>query len=297
MKKPRLNILRTFDVAAEALSFSMAAEQLNISQAAVSQQMRDLESYLGTALFIRHNRRLSLSPAGKSYHRAVHETIERLDLVTDQLFPDKADQRVKLHCTPSVATLWLAPKLGTFHKAHPEIDLQVNTLDLDLGNSLAGFADLEISLLSAGEDPAHSSPLIQTKIVPVCTPDFLHRFGPIETPDHLQDLNLIHVLGYDDDWHRWFRKFGKGNPKALKGLSVDGSLFALETVLRGDGVMLGRRPFIDNYLKKGELAHLFQGRKMLHAEYVLKHSAKGRSSRAVLCVIDWLLVQGNAVGA
>ena len=46
MKRPRLNVLRTFESAGRLLSFSRAAEELGITQAAVSQQIRQLEAYL-----------------------------------------------------------------------------------------------------------------------------------------------------------------------------------------------------------------------------------------------------------
>ena len=46
MKRPRLNALRTFEAAGRHLSFSIAGEELGISQAAVSQQIRQLEGYL-----------------------------------------------------------------------------------------------------------------------------------------------------------------------------------------------------------------------------------------------------------
>ena len=46
-KLPQLNSLRTFESAARWLSFSKAAEELHVTPAAVSQQIRQLEAYLG----------------------------------------------------------------------------------------------------------------------------------------------------------------------------------------------------------------------------------------------------------
>ncbi|MGI9291294.1 MAG: LysR family transcriptional regulator, partial [Gammaproteobacteria bacterium] len=114
MKRPRLNILRTFEAAGRRLSFSQAAEDLKISQAAVSQQIRQLEAYLDTALFIRHHRRLSLTSTGQAYLDAVHEALDRLDSVTDQLFPGRHHPTVTLNCTSGVAALWLVPQLKAF---------------------------------------------------------------------------------------------------------------------------------------------------------------------------------------
>ena len=128
MKRPRLNVLRTFEAAGRRLNFSTAAKDLNISQAAVSQQIRQLEKYLNTELFVRHHRQLFLTGTGSAYLEAVHEALDRLDTVTDQLFPGRQSQSVTLHCTASVAALWLAPQLGAFRKLHPNIDLRIRTL-------------------------------------------------------------------------------------------------------------------------------------------------------------------------
>ena len=129
MKRPRLNILRTFEVAGRHLSFSLAAKELNITQAAVSQQVRHLEQYLGANLFVRHHRRLSMTSTGVAYLDGVHEALNRLDTITDQLFPDRPHQVVIIRCTSSVALLWLSPHIKDFQAHNPDIDLQIRTLD------------------------------------------------------------------------------------------------------------------------------------------------------------------------
>ena len=59
-----LNAVRVFELAAQHLSFTKAGEELSLTAAAVSAQVKLLESYLGTALFVRSNNRLSLTSAG-----------------------------------------------------------------------------------------------------------------------------------------------------------------------------------------------------------------------------------------
>ncbi len=206
MRRPRLNILRTFEVAGRRLSFSLAAEELNISQAAVSQQMRQLETYLGAALFVRHHRRLSLTGTGQAYLDAVHQALDRLDAVTDQLFPGRPHQIVTLRCTSSVATLWLAPQLGSFQKRHPDVDLRIRTLDRDYGDRNSSRTDLEIVISSEDTTDLHTRKLLTSTIMPVCSPKLLSRRARPNQPADVLAFELIHVLGYDDDWHRWFRR-------------------------------------------------------------------------------------------
>ena len=52
-KHPPLNPIRVFETAARLMSFTAAAEELNVSQVAVSRQIKVLEDYLGTPLFLR----------------------------------------------------------------------------------------------------------------------------------------------------------------------------------------------------------------------------------------------------
>ena len=88
MKKrlPPLNWLRSFEAAARHLNFTQAAAELHMTQAAVSQQIKGLETKLGCALFIRLARGLELTDAGRAYIPGVRESIENLAVVTDEVF-------------------------------------------------------------------------------------------------------------------------------------------------------------------------------------------------------------------
>ncbi|HIE55554.1 MAG TPA: hypothetical protein EYP90_10290 [Chromatiaceae bacterium] len=65
----------------------------------------------------------------------------------------------------------------------------------------------------------------------------------------------------------------------------------METAQRGDGIMLGRRPFIDRLLHVGELMEVFSEPLHLHAVYYLRHRhGWGIASRtgADGCAVYWL---------
>jgi len=288
LRRPRLNILRTFEAAGRRLSFSRAAEDLNISQAAVSQQMRQLEAYLNTPLFVRHHRRLSLTSTGQAYLEGVHGALDRLDSITDQLFPDRQNQAVTLRCTSMVATLWLMPQIGFLHKKHPHIDLRINTLDQGHDDNKFPLSDLEIFIQKEAVPDPDVQKLLTSTITPVCSPKLFSSSPRLEQPAEILAYELIHVLGYDDDWHRWFRSYRLNEVGIPRGLSVDGSLIAIEAALRGDGIMLGRRPFIDRYLQSGELIEVFTKPFYLYADYYLRQPPRSTSRRATSMVASWL---------
>ncbi|WP_419905484.1 LysR family transcriptional regulator [Kiloniella sp.] len=289
-RRPRLNQLRTFEAAARHLSFSLAAEELHVSQAAVSQQVRQLEDYLGAPLFVRNNRTISLSSGGQAYYPAVQEALDRLDTITDQLFPEKRKQLITVRCTPSIASLWLAPRLRQFHEVNPDIDVHIRTLDQLPGQPAHQECDLEIFV--GGQD-ANKNPgvhkLWDSEIIPVCSPGYIEKMQNIGKADDLLNCDLIHVLGYENDWHRWFRTYCKGTFNIPRGFSVDGSLIALEAACRGEGVILGRRPLIDGYLKSAQLIKIFENPLPLFTTYFIRGHKKSANWRTSNILIDWLL--------
>jgi LysR family glycine cleavage system transcriptional activator len=293
MKRPRLNALRTFEAAGRHLSFSVAGEELGVSQAAVSQQIRQLEATLNAKLFARRNRGLSLTGVGDAYHLAVHEALDRLDAITDQLFPGARDHVVTVQCTPSVATLWLIPRLGRLHAAHPDIDLRIVTLAAPRGAADPGLADIEIATPEPGEAGQNCRELMTARIVPVCAPSLLGD-GRLSVPSDVLQFDLLHVIGYRDDWHRWFRASGLSDQKVPGGVSFDGSLMALEAAVNGEGIMLGRRPFIDPHLQSGDLALPFDDHHALTTTYYLGWPEAARNRRDVTAVMDWLVEMAEA---
>ncbi len=272
---------------------------MNISQAAVSQQMRQLEAYLNTPLFVRHHRRLSLTSTGLTYLKAVHKALDRLDSVTDQLFPHRQNQSVTLRCTSGVATLWLAPQLGSLQRLHPNIDLRINTLDQGYDNQNFPTTDLEIFIQEEDVSDPYTRKLLTSTITPVCSPKLFSSRSRLDQPADVLNHELIHVLGYDDDWHRWFRSFKLNDVSIPRGLSVDGSLIAIEAAQRGEGIMLGRRPFIDRYLQSGELVEVFEKPFHLYADYYLRQPPRPTGQRAGSIVAKWLvdLASHNEPGA
>ncbi len=288
MKRPRLNALRTFEAAGRHLSFSIAGDELGVSQAAVSQQIRQLEGYLNARLFVRRNRGLSLTGIGEAYHLAVHEAMDRLDTITDQLFPGVRNRVVTVQCTPSVATLWLIPRLASLHTAHPGVDLRIATLGNEPRRLSLAQSDLEIVTLAPSEAGPDCRKLLTVRIVPVCAPGLLAN-APLSRPEDVLPFDLLHVLGYRDDWHRWFQSAGLSRHKVPGGVSFDGSLMALEAAMNGDGIMLGRRPFIDQHLRSGALVLPFGDNHDLTATYYLRTPDSSRRNRDLSAITDWLM--------
>src|SRR5262245_52120857 len=118
-----LEQLRAFEAVARHLSFSAAAEDLHLTQSAVSRQIKALEDELGATLFQRGTRRVALTGDGQTLLQAVTASLERIDLAVRQIRQIRGRRTVSVGTFPSMASLWLMPRLHSFQEEHPEIDI------------------------------------------------------------------------------------------------------------------------------------------------------------------------------
>ncbi len=119
---PSLNWLRAFEAAARHTSFAKAAEELNVTPAAISQQVKQLEDWLGIALFTRQARSLTLTGAGQGYLPIVRQSFDHLAAGTEDLFDSGRGGPDSVRVSTSLTYLWLVPRLGRFFAEQPRPD-------------------------------------------------------------------------------------------------------------------------------------------------------------------------------
>jgi len=255
---PPLNWLRAFEVSALYLNFTQAASELNLTQAAISQQIKALESQLGVALFKRLPRGLELTEAGKAYIPVVHESIERLVVATDELFGQNRNRALNIRVNLVFFTTWLAPRLGDFRLQYPGIDLRFSSnIWLDEQQK---DADLEIRYGQGNWRGFKSHRLSYDELIPVCSPSYFN--APVATlePRLLEQCTLLHVIGYKEGWGHWLTKTGYSGLKAAQGIQLDTLISALELAVLGQGVALGRTSLVKELLQSGRLIAPFNQR-------------------------------------
>src|SRR5829696_7379154 len=123
---PSLNALRAFETAARNQSFTLAAQELFVSHAAISRHIRDLEDWLGLALFNRTGRGVTLTEAGTRYGRELTPLFDRLATATREVMTVGRLRSLTVSVEPSIASRWLVPRLGRFNALHPDIELSVD---------------------------------------------------------------------------------------------------------------------------------------------------------------------------
>src|ERR1700760_794979 len=109
---PPLNALRAFESAARHLNFSRAADELAVTPGAVSQQIQNLEDYVGVALFKRTPKGLLLTDPAQIALPALREAFDRLADAASMLTAAVDGRRLTVSVAPSFAAKWLGPPLA-----------------------------------------------------------------------------------------------------------------------------------------------------------------------------------------
>src|SRR5438552_10411094 len=184
---PPLDLLAAFEAAARHLSFTRAGAERFVTQSAMSRQIRALEDDLGVALFRRHHRVLSLTEHGARLQAVCQSVLGQLRATVAQIRAPSQREVLSLTTTPGLASLLLIPRLPLFTKAHPGIDVRLDT-SLELRDLRADGFDLAVRYGPRGS--SQGTPLFAEAMLPVCSPELLRGGPPLRRP---QDLHL-HTL-------------------------------------------------------------------------------------------------------
>ena len=255
-KLPPLNALRSFEAAARLGSFKKAAEELNVSQSAISHQIKHLEDVLGLALFVRRPRRVELTEAGQTYREAVSEAFEKLIEGTRLLLRSEGDDVLTIQTYSTFAIRWLVPKLDSFYRKHPDIEVRLITSQWDV-DFVRGDIDLAIVIGESDNKNLHYEYLFSPLLFPVCSPSLLSKDVQLKQPQDLAEHTILQVYPSEEDWALWLKKTGVEGVDPNSGLSFDSYDHALKTAVRGLGVALAMHPYVSEDLSSGSLIHLF----------------------------------------
>jgi LysR family glycine cleavage system transcriptional activator len=294
-KLPPLNSLRCFEVAARCKSFTRAAAELCVTPAAVGQQVRQLEDFMGVQLFRRVNRALVLTRVGEACLPGVREGFAMLAAAVVQAKPQATTRRLTVSVAPSFAAKWLLPRLSEFEARHPDIDVHVDA-SMPLVDLHESLVDVAIRY-GAGQYPGlRVERLIGEEVFPVCSPALLLGERPLNSPADLKDHTLLHDDSPDNDpscptWPMWLRAAGVQNVDAARGPRFSQSSFVLEAAVLGRGVALAKSTIAAADLAAGRVVRLFEVSIPLAFSYFLVSRDDVAPSPNIVAFRTWLFEQ------
>jgi len=277
MRVPPLQVLRSFQEAARQGSFSRAAEALNVTQSAISQQIRHLEQEVGTLLFQRTGRQVTLTDFGRVYLKLIDAPIAALEEGHTALQSITGRSSIVLRLSRAFGTQWLAPRLPDLARKHPDISVTCvfyNPSDVPImssgdaivlsGNRLSELTDFTID------------PLFTTNLCPVVAPSF----GPVDIK-RLSEYTILHTLRRHEDWHTWCAAAGIPFLPHDQGWSFESSGMSYSAAQHGLGIAMAELEFVASDLAQNRLRQIspitVSSGHLYHIAY-----APGRSARPAM---------------
>lgn len=303
---PPLSTLRPFEAAARHLSFKQAAAELHVTPAAVSQQIKTLERFLGVALFVRRPGDVQLSEAGRAMYSHIRDGLNSFAAGLDAV-AQRAETPLNVIAPPSFASRWLVPRLPRFAAAYPEVAIRVSSEadNIDGVRNIVGPESRRdgnevVIRFGTGVYPGFRAEKIQTPAYGlVCSPALLAGQNPLRQPDDLRHHTLIHdesipVAEKRPSWRAWLALAGVSGIDTERGPRFSNSLLALEAVLDGQGVALILKPQIEADVAAGRLVMPFPISLPSAYSYYLVMPEDAPESGVVKDFCQWLLSEGAA---
>lgn len=241
-----LDWVRAFEIAGRTGSFTAAASESNVTQASISQRITNLERRIGSRLFVRNARGVTLSVQGEAWLPYVSAALRSLDESYEELFGIQRE-KITISASASVNELWLSPRLREWQSKHSQ-QIMLSTMVLQAEDNLL---DTTIRIeYGAGEwKNHHKVPLFSEQLSPIVSPELL--------AGHTSWLGVprLALSGPRLGWHEWARHSGDPITPVPK-IRFDSFSAALSAAVSGSGVLLASLPLCSTLLEQGKLVRL-----------------------------------------
>lgn len=251
---PPVASLQAFEAVARRRSFALAATELHLTASAISHQVARLESQLRVRLFERSAHGVRLSTAGDLYLTRVSGALAAIAAATDDLRQGVSNS-LYVHSAPSLASLWLMPRLRAFAQAHPDISLNLSAAHTHSDFAL-GQADIDIRYGVPQWPNLVVEPLFEERIVPLASPAFIQEHR-LKRPEHLLDVPLIQSTVSVVQWPDWFAAFTEQRAPDRFAVRFDRAQMSLDAAMQGLGVALESTTNAGRHIAERKLRPLF----------------------------------------
>lgn len=241
----------------EAGSFTTAAERLDMSKSGVAKSISRLETTLGTRLFHRTTRSLTLTDEGTRFSEGCRRSLNELKQAQTLLLAQQQELSGRLRVTlPMVlGKKWVLPALLEIAQRHPALELDINLTDR-LVDLVEEGVDLAIRI-----GPLHDSatliakPLGVQRAVLCAAPEYLETHGHPRSLDELHSHACVTFGsgGQSRSWH-FLDENGHNHSLAIRGrIGLNDSGAILVATLAGFGIALIADWLVNEHLKAGRL--------------------------------------------
>lgn len=246
---PPLTALRSFAAFAETGSVVGAGDALGVSHAAISQQLRSLETHLDVALLNREGRAMTLTVEGEQLANTLHSGFGAMIDTVRLIMGARDDRPLHISTTPTFAATWLMPRLPKFRELHPEVDLMLNPTPEVVNLSPDGI-DCAIRYGNGAWPGLEAKILLISPMVVLGAPSLIGT-GILPTIEDLTDFPWLEEFGTTEA-SRWLTRRGLKRQLGHGLTQVPGNLL-LDGVRDGQGVAVTVRAFVERDIAAGRL--------------------------------------------
>ncbi len=242
---------------AESSNMTKAAEKLCITQSALSQQLKDIENKLGTDLFFRARKKMTLTEVGKQLLDTAVKVLEVIDQaerrITRKMKGETGELKVGTQCI--FCYKWLPRVMRLFHAKYPHVEIEVgNSIDL-LEELEEKKYDLIISGAMAHVETHTAVPLFKDQLVCIMPKDHpLTASGFIRFEDFMGENLLSHAEKSKNRFYQQVLKPKGIEPKKIMNVGAPQAI--IEMVIAGFGISVFPRWAVAEALKTWQLAAL-----------------------------------------
>ncbi len=265
MKMPSLRAIKSFVAAAKYQSFTTAAESLCVTQAAISRQIRELESALGVKLFNRVGRAVELTEAGNIFYDAAYLSFVNIAQAAKRIDQNNSPRKeITLCCSPALSALWLSYHLPEFLRDNPDINVNVVTTNSVLNLEPGVHPDVYISKVCEPIEGYVSIPLFYDVIYPVCSAEYFSQHPEIRDLNNIEGARLLNLsphgraqLAEHVDWEVWMAEFA--HDFILENhclLTSNDYNLLIQMTLNHQGICLGWHHLVHELVQEGRLVRV-----------------------------------------
>lgn len=238
---------------ADCGGFSAAARQMDIQVAKVSRAVQRLEQELNVTLMNRTTRKLQFTDEGLLFLDRVRDGLQQLAVAEESLKQAKGKPggRLRVDAASPFIQHQLVPLMEEFRRCYPDIQLELvaNETIIDL---IERRTDIAIRIGDLDDSNLHARPLGRGKLHLVASPDYLQRHGLPQTPEALQQHDLI---GFADAPHLNIWPFS--NPLKIEPvISASSGIVVRDLCLKGLGIALLSNFMVQDDIAGGKLISL-----------------------------------------
>jgi len=248
-----LQLWQTFLVVAQEKNFSKASKVLHTNPPNITKRISILEKALGTRLFNRTTRVVSLTQEGETLLPSVQQLLDQAREVEARA-SDRHELSgvIRLTCFHWLAQRWLAPLLTEFRAAHPAIKLEVHVTD-QLVDLIQDQVDLAIRVQEPKGADFVFRELRPNRLVVCASPAYLKRAPALRAPADLINHQLLALTVHQD---LKFVRTGEliGDFFSQRAILCESGPFLTDLALAGAGIAVRARYDVEGFLRDGRLA-------------------------------------------